>query len=363
MRVFFCKYNDPVYVKLEKIDILVKVADEKIADVILNELKEYANDIELELIRKSIRAIGTIILRVDKAAKRAVEILQEIVTAGQPICLQEAVIVAKDIFRKFPNKYESLIKDLCAKLPEYYEPEAKASIIWIIGEYAEKITDSEKLIDSFADSFLEEPDRVKLQTLTAAVKLFLKKPEEGEDVIQRILKLSTEEADNPDLRDRAYIYWRMLSSSPQNTKYVVLGEKPDLADDSYNTYDEALVSSLISSISTLSSIYHKTPEEIALQQQQKKPGTVVTPVVVKEVVEAAEEEEQVPVEETKKEKVKKVKKERKESSGGEQEESKKEKKKKLAAKTEEIAVYPPASNPGLIDIDDLLGMGSQPQPF
>jgi AP-1 complex subunit beta-1 len=214
VRVFFCKFNDPVYVKLEKIDILVKVADDKNADVILNELREYANDIELELIRKSIRAIGTIILRVDKSAKRAVEILQEIVTTGQPLCLQEAVIVAKDIFRKFPNKYEALIKDLCAKLPEYYEPDARASIVWIIGEYAEKILDSEKLIDSFADSFLEDPDKVRLQTLTAAVKLFLKKPEEGEDVIQRILKLATEEVENPDLRDRAYIYWRMLSSSP-----------------------------------------------------------------------------------------------------------------------------------------------------
>ncbi len=76
-----------------------------------------------------------------------------------------------------------MIKDLCAKTLEYYEPEAKASIIWILGEYAEKINESEKVIDSFADSFLEDPDKVKLQTLTAAVKLFLKKPEEGEDVI------------------------------------------------------------------------------------------------------------------------------------------------------------------------------------
>jgi vesicle coat complex subunit len=72
---------------LEKIDILVKVADDKNADVILNELKEYANDLEIELIRKSIRSIGTIILRVDKASKKAVEILHEIVTTGQPICL------------------------------------------------------------------------------------------------------------------------------------------------------------------------------------------------------------------------------------------------------------------------------------
>lgn len=50
IRVFFCKFNDPVYVKLEKIDILVKVADDKTADVILAELKEYANDIDTELI-------------------------------------------------------------------------------------------------------------------------------------------------------------------------------------------------------------------------------------------------------------------------------------------------------------------------
>ncbi len=60
----------------------MKVADDKNADVILNELQEYANDLELELIRKSIRAIGTIILKVDKAAKKAVEILQAIIANG-----------------------------------------------------------------------------------------------------------------------------------------------------------------------------------------------------------------------------------------------------------------------------------------
>lgn len=58
MRVFFCKYNDPVYVKLEKIDILVKVAEEKNVDPILAELKEYSGDIDTELVKRSVRAIG-----------------------------------------------------------------------------------------------------------------------------------------------------------------------------------------------------------------------------------------------------------------------------------------------------------------
>lgn len=64
------------------------------------------------------------------------------------------------------------------------------------------------------ETFLEQEDSVKLALLTATVKLFLKKPEEGEDLIQKVLQLATEEADNPDLKDRAYIYWRMLSTSP-----------------------------------------------------------------------------------------------------------------------------------------------------
>jgi vesicle coat complex subunit len=76
-----------------------------------------------------------------------------------------------------------LIKDLCGKLYEYYEPESKSAIIWIIGEYAEKIEEAEKLVDGLADGFLEDPDRVKLSLLTATVKLYLKKPEEGEDII------------------------------------------------------------------------------------------------------------------------------------------------------------------------------------
>jgi AP-1 complex subunit beta-1 len=56
--MFFCKFNDPVYVKLEKIDVLVKVADDKNVDVILGELKEYSNDMDYDIIRKSVRAIG-----------------------------------------------------------------------------------------------------------------------------------------------------------------------------------------------------------------------------------------------------------------------------------------------------------------
>jgi len=51
--------------------------------------------------------------------------------------------------------------------------------------------------------------------LTASVKLYLKLEDAAEDLVTQILKEATDESDNPDLRNRGYIYWRMLSEDPE----------------------------------------------------------------------------------------------------------------------------------------------------
>ena len=75
----FVRYNDPPYVKMEKLDILVKVADNANIDLIISELKEYCNDLDPDFVRKSVRAIGIVAVKVERCAKRAVEILQDLV--------------------------------------------------------------------------------------------------------------------------------------------------------------------------------------------------------------------------------------------------------------------------------------------
>ena len=40
IQVFFCKYNDPIYVKMEKLELLIGLATSKYVEKILNELKE-----------------------------------------------------------------------------------------------------------------------------------------------------------------------------------------------------------------------------------------------------------------------------------------------------------------------------------
>ncbi|KAF9953746.1 beta-adaptin [Mortierella alpina] len=258
VRVFFCKYNDPPYVKREKLEIIIKLCNDRNIEQILSELKEYASEVDVDFVRKAVRAIGRCAIMIDEASERCVNVLLDLINTKVNYVVQEAIIVIKDIFRKYPKRYEAIIPTLCQNLDSLDEPEAKGSLIWIIGEYAERIENADELIENFLETFLEENSQVQLQLLTATVKLFLKKPAQSQEIVHRVLQSATQEIDNPDTRDRAYVYWRLLSTDPQAAKAVVLSEKPPISVEA-RTLSAGLMDELINNISTLASVYHKPP--------------------------------------------------------------------------------------------------------
>ncbi|EJD43921.1 clathrin binding protein [Auricularia subglabra TFB-10046 SS5] len=259
MRVFFCKYNDPPYVKIEKLDIMVRLAGESNVDALLSELKEYASEVDVDFVRKSIKAIGQCAIRIDAAAERCVHVLLELIATRVSYVVQESIVVMKDIFRKYPSRYEGIIPTLFASLDDLDEPEAKASLIWIIGEYAAKVDNAAELLAIFVKSFSEEGIPVQLQTLTAVVKLYLQKPDSAQGLVQSVLNTATKDCDSPDVRDRAYIYWRLLSTDPAAAKAVVLAHRPPISLPQ-TTVPPALLEELLGEIGSLASVYHKPAE-------------------------------------------------------------------------------------------------------
>lgn len=103
--------------------------------------------------------------------------------------------------------------------------------------------------------------QVQLALLTAAVKLFIYKSqsETSKALVHKVLKWATEEVDNPDLRDRGFMYWRMLAINPTVAGEIVLAEKPAITTDS-DRMDRGALDQLLLHTGTLGSIYHKNPE-------------------------------------------------------------------------------------------------------
>lgn len=258
MKVFFVKYNDPIYVKLEKLDIMIRLANQSNIAQVLSELKEYATEVDVDFVRKAVRAIGRCAIKVEPSAERCVSTLLDLIQTKVNYVVQEAIVVIKDIFRKYPNRYESIISTLCENLDTLDEPEARASMIWIIGEYAERIDNADELLESFLEGFQDESTQVQLQLLTAIVKLFLKRPSDTQELVQQVLTLATQDSDNPDLRDRGFIYWRLLSTDPAAAREVVLADKPLISEET-DLLEPSLLDELVCHIASLASVYHKPP--------------------------------------------------------------------------------------------------------
>ncbi|KAH9248796.1 hypothetical protein BASA81_013542 [Batrachochytrium salamandrivorans] len=258
LKVFFCKYDDPIYVKLTKLEILFRLSNASNINMVLPELKEYAVEVDIDFVRKAVRLIGRCAIKIEESPDKCIEVLIELITTKVNYVVQEAVVVIKDIFRKYPNRYESILGILCENLDNLDESEAKASMIWIIGQYSDRIENADELLEQFLDTFKEDSSIVQLSLLTAIVKLFIKRPGVGVDLVPRVLKCVTEDIDNPDLRDRGFIYWRLLSTDPVAAKAIILSEKPCISIESDNM-DGPLLNQLLYNVSMLSSLTHQPP--------------------------------------------------------------------------------------------------------
>ncbi|EEH44061.1 uncharacterized protein PADG_00350 [Paracoccidioides brasiliensis Pb18] len=282
IRVFFCKYNDPIYVKVTKLELIFMLATEDNISVVLTELREYATEIDVHFVRKAVRAIGKLAIKIESAARSCIETLIDLVNAKIPYIVQEATVVIRNIFRKYPNQYEGIIGTVIQNIDELDEPEAKAAVIWIIGQYADRIENSEGFLQDYLATFHDETVEVQLALLTATVKLFIQRPTKGQQLVPQVLKWCTEETDDPDLRDRGYMYWRLLSTDPNAARSIVMGEKPPITAES-EKLDPAILEELCLNVGTLATVYLKPVQQVfrsarakrlapspALQQQQQQ---------------------------------------------------------------------------------------------
>ncbi len=61
----------------------------------LLEFKEYATEVDVEFVRKAVRAIGRCAIKLEKAAERCIQVLLELIQTKVNYVVQEAIIVIK----------------------------------------------------------------------------------------------------------------------------------------------------------------------------------------------------------------------------------------------------------------------------
>ncbi|KAJ2778447.1 beta-adaptin [Coemansia interrupta] len=271
IRVFFCRYNDPIYVKYEKLDVLVRICSERNVEPLLNELKEYAKEVDVDFVSRAVQAISRLAIRYESAAEKAIKVLQELLQTKINHIIQNVMVAFQEVLRRYPNRFDSVVEGLCEYIDEVDEPDARAALFWIVGEYSEHVANVSNILTSSLESFLEEKDEcVQLALVSASVKFFLKSPQKGQSLVLKALQTATEKCANPDVRDRAYIYWRLLSADPNAARSVVLIDKPPIELDDADLSPQ-LLEELVNELGCVSSVLQK-PAKLFVYKLAEKAG-------------------------------------------------------------------------------------------
>lgn len=267
---FFWKWDDPLYIKDTKLEIIYLMAADHNIAVVFRELEEYATEIDARTARKAIRAFGNLAVKLPVVARRCVDILLDLVSDGLPHIVHEAATVLKNIFRKYPGQFDFAMAQIVRHYRAMDEPEAMAAVVWIVGQYCDRIDGCDAIVRHYVSGFALWPLEVQYATITAAVKYYLHDPVKGEPLVVAALQHATEASDNPDVRDRGFFYWRMITADAnsgragafqEKTKEVVLDANPLITSENENI-DPRILEELELNIGTLASVYLKSVKHV-----------------------------------------------------------------------------------------------------
>ncbi|KAL6483274.1 hypothetical protein MHYP_G00081460 [Metynnis hypsauchen] len=206
-------------------EILVELVNDENVALVLEELKSYCTDVSTELAQAAIAAIG----RIGRTyTEKCLDILTGLLALKQEHIASAVIQTFRDLVWFCPQSSAAVCKAVEGCDESLQDDEGKQSLLWLLGEYGQQISGAPYVLEGFIDSLkVELCSAVKMELLTAAVKLFLCRPAEMQDILGRLLHYCIEEESDMCVRDRALMYYRLLQSGVDETRKVLLGPKSD----------------------------------------------------------------------------------------------------------------------------------------
>ncbi|XP_065363905.1 AP-3 complex subunit beta-2 isoform X2 [Calliphora vicina] len=222
IKSFFVRTSDPTHIKLLKLEILTNLASAASISLILREFQTYISSNDRPFVAATIQAIGRCAGTIKEVTETCLSGLVHLLSNRDEHVVAESVVVIKKLLQTKAAQHFDIISQMAKLLDFIKVPAARSSIIWLIGEYSEKVPKiAPDVLRKMAKTFVDEEDVVKLQVLNLSVKLYLTNPQQTSLLCQYVFTLARYDV-NYDIRDRARFLKQFIF--PNNGESNVLSD-------------------------------------------------------------------------------------------------------------------------------------------
>ncbi|XP_041815818.1 AP-3 complex subunit beta-1 [Chelmon rostratus] len=232
MKSFYVRSTDATHIKTLKLEILTNLANEANISTILREFQTYVKSQDKAFAAATIQAIGRCATNISEVTDTCLNGLVLLLSNRDETVVAESVVVIKKLLQTQPTEHGEIIKHMAKLFDNITVPMARASILWLMGEYCERVPKiAPDVLRKMAKSFTAEEDIVKLQTVNLAAKLYLTNSKQTKLLTQYILNLGKYDQ-NYDIRDRTRFIRQLIVPNEKSgalNKYarrILLAPKP-----------------------------------------------------------------------------------------------------------------------------------------
>ncbi|KAK2144879.1 hypothetical protein LSH36_722g00029 [Paralvinella palmiformis] len=290
LKSFYVRSNDPIHVKLLKLEILTNLASEANISTILREFQTYVTSSDHEFAAATIQAIGRCASNISEITDACLNGLVALLANRNETVVGESVVVLKKLMQMRPTEHKDIIIHL-AKLAETITvPMARASILWLIGEYSDRVPKiAPDVLRKMAKIFISEDDIVKLQILNLAAKLCITNSKQTKLLCQYVFNLAKYDQ-NYDIRDRVRFLRPLVlpgekaGALSKHAKKIFLATKPaPVLSSKFKERDQYQLGTLSHVINTRATGYQELPDwpELAPDQSVRNVEVVMPWIDVK----------------------------------------------------------------------------------
>ncbi|KAL6474623.1 hypothetical protein MHYP_G00181840 [Metynnis hypsauchen] len=203
LKSFYIRSTDPTQIKILKLEVLTNLANETNISTILREFQTYIKSMDKDFVAATIQAIGRCATNIGEVRDTCLNGLVQLLSNRDELVVAESVVVIKKLLQMQPEQHSDIIKHMAKLTDNIQVPMARASILWLIGEYCEHVPKiAPDVLRKMAKTFTNEEDIVKLQIINLAAKLYLTNSKQTKLLTQYVLNLAKYDQ-NYDIRDRA----------------------------------------------------------------------------------------------------------------------------------------------------------------
>ena len=176
---FLIRATDPPYVwrlKLEALTLIFPHCESQTRGLILNELEHFMKASDNELVRESVKAIGRCAQADNKTSARCLNLLFKQTSSSDNYLVEESLTVIRHLIQQDPSSHTNTVIRLAKTLDTIINPQARASIIWLVGEFAgigEENNIAPDVLRILTKGFADDSEAAKLQIILLAAKVYI----------------------------------------------------------------------------------------------------------------------------------------------------------------------------------------------